>query len=78
MMHLTSELDNSFALIFLCFSCHFALNLRELESVFAFSGFLTGRERSTSDKKKEGVTRVEGGGVAYACKRSTPPSAFPP
>lgn len=60
------------------FNYQIARKLRPFESVFAFSSFLTGRERSTSDGAKEGVTRVGLGGVAYVCKRSTPPSAFPP
>lgn len=54
-----------------------ALNLRKFESVLAFSSFLTGRERSTSAREKEGVTRVGEGAWPMNANDRRPQAPFP-
>lgn len=53
------------------------LNLRKFQSVFAFSSFLTGRERSTRDREKESVTRVGVGAWPMHANHRRPQAPFP-
>lgn len=68
----------SFRLIFLViFADQNALNLRQFESVLAFSSFLTGRERSSSGRERR-VSRVLGWGRGLCMQTIDAPKRLSP
>lgn len=63
--------------ILIIFVYQVALNLRKFEKAFAFSSFLTGRERSTSERERR-VSRVSGWGRGLCLQTIDAPKRLSP